>query len=126
MTNRRSRQIGLRTILFFIVPLAAGVAWVVSLDGPYFDPRRVVTHKVGLLVALANGAFVLALLRQWWANERGNPLRPIALAMLGAWLIFSILLAIMVWRNREQSLERERLLENSQSPAARALLETRR
>jgi hypothetical protein len=126
MTNRRSRQIGLRTILFFIVPLAAGAAWVVSLDGPYVDPQRVVTHKVGLLVALANGAFVFALLRQWWANEQGNPLRPIALTMLSAWLIFSILLAIMVLRNREQGLERERLLKNSPSPVARILLETRR
>ncbi len=103
--SRRSFQFSLRTILLIAVPWVAALAWIVALDGPYFDKRRVLTHKLGLLILLVDAAFILLLFRAWLgASWR----------FLAVWLIVFELIAGMILRNRQRSLERQRL----QSPPA--------
>jgi hypothetical protein len=109
-------QVGLGTILFLGVPWAAALAWIVALDGPYFDPRRVVTHKLALLILLFATGFIVLVFRKWLRVSR---------VFVAIWLIVFALMAVATLRNREQSIERQRQYENSQPAAVRNALHVR-
>ncbi len=106
--SRRAFQFSLRTVLFLGVPLAAALAWIISLDGPYFDPRRVVTHKLGLVICLVEAAFVLVFFRGWLGVSR---------RFVAAWLVVFAILAGLILRNRQQSIELQRQQSVPAAPA---------
>ncbi|MEX2113668.1 MAG: hypothetical protein WD845_10810 [Pirellulales bacterium] len=101
--SRRWWQFSLRTILLFAVPWVAALAWVVALDGPYFDNRRVLTHKLGLIGLLVNAAFFITLVRLYTGPHR----RFLHGWVLG-WLLVLAIVAGTIFRNRQQSLERQK------------------
>ena len=101
-------QFSLKGILFLGVPCAAILAWIVALDGPWIDPRRVCSHKLGLVILLANAAFVIWLLRAWVRSPpQFRVYRQISIVMLSLWLISVAFLAAALLRNRQQAIERE-------------------
>jgi hypothetical protein len=101
-------QLSLRSILFLGVPCAAMLAWIVALDGPWLDPRRVGSHKLGLVFLLANAAFVIWLLRMWIRSPpQFQAYRRSSIVTLSLWLIAIAFLAAMILRNRQQGIERE-------------------
>jgi hypothetical protein len=101
-------QLSLRSILFLGVPCAGMLAWIVALDGPWIDPRRVCSHKLGLVILLANAAFVIWLLRMWTRSPpQFQAYRRISIVMLSLWLIAVAFLAVIILRNRQQGIERE-------------------
>jgi hypothetical protein len=70
--RRRGRfQFSLATILGWGFPLAAIAAWIMSWDGPFFDPRRVVTGKVAALVLLESVCVMFFGMRWLWSIQRG-------------------------------------------------------
>lgn len=110
--SRRRFQFSLRTILLLGVPWAAALAWIISLDGPYFDPRRVLTHKLGLLILLVEAAAVVVVFRGWLGMSR---------RFVAGWLVVFAILAGLVLRNRQQSFERRRELNTPPVPASSTL-----
>lgn len=111
--SRRGFQFSLRSVLFLGVPWAAALAWIISLDGPYFDNRRVCTHKLGLIILLFNAGFILVMFGGWMRTSR---------RFLAAWLIVFAILAVSILRNRQESIERQRQQSMPAAPAnSRAL-----
>lgn len=101
-------QLSLRSILFLGVPFAAILGWIVALDGPWLDPRRVVTHKVSLVILLANTVFVIWALRvSVRPSQRSQVRSRIGILMLSVWLIVVVYLAAAILRNRAQAIDRE-------------------
>ena len=102
-------QLSLSGILFLGVPFAALLAWIVALEGPWIDPRRVGSHKLALVILLANAAFVILLLREWVRPQpRFHPShRRYSIVMLSLWLIAVLFWAGVILRNRQQAIERE-------------------
>ena len=98
-------QLSLWSILFLGVPFAAMLSWIVALDGPWIDPRRACSHKLGLTLLLANAAYAIWLLRVLVRSQpRLQAFRyRYAIAMLSLWLFF----AAVILRNRQQAIERE-------------------
>jgi hypothetical protein len=104
-------QLSLRSILFLGVPFAAMLSWIVALDGPWIDPRRVGSHKLALVILLANAAYVIWLLRSVCGatgRARFSRLRRrYSIVMLSLWLIAILFWAAVILRNRQQAIERE-------------------
>jgi hypothetical protein len=94
--------------LFLGLPCAAMLAWIAALDGPWIDPRRVCSHKLGLVMLLANAAFVIGLLRVWVRSPpQFQAYRRISIVMLSLWLMAVAFLAAVILRNRQHAIERE-------------------
>jgi len=104
-------QLSLWSILFLGVPFAAMLSWIVALDGPWIDPRRVCSHKLGLTLLLVNAVFVIWLLRSVCGatgRARFSRLRRReSIVMLSLWLIAILFLAAVILGNRQQVIERE-------------------
>jgi hypothetical protein len=70
VSGRKRWQFNLRIFLFFMIPLFAAVAWIMSWEGPYFSSRRVVTPKFGALILLVDFAGVVFFFRWLRAMTR--------------------------------------------------------
>ena len=98
LVARRGRfQFSLQASLLWLVPLAAVLAWIMTWDGPLVTPRRVATHKLGLLIAVLNASVVVAMWYRGW-------LRPRAVAIM--LLLCLLLFGWIAWK-RHQDLPRE-------------------
>jgi hypothetical protein len=113
-------QLSLSSILFIGVPCASLLAWIVALDGPWIDPRRVASHKLGLVILLVNAAFLIWLLRMWFTHSARQFLayRRTSIVMLSLWLVAIAVLAAVLLRNRQQEIEREAERSTLSAPAS--------
>ncbi len=60
------RNVGSSTcaiFLLFVIPILAIGSWIISWEGPYFSPQRVVTPKFGALILLVDFAGVVLFIR---------------------------------------------------------------
>ena len=61
--GKKRWQFNLRIFLLFVIPILAIGSWIISWEGPYFSPQRVVTPKFGTLILLVDFAGVVFFIR---------------------------------------------------------------